>query len=139
MMTRRYFARASIAVGACVTCGLPSGGSAAESATESITAINGFGYDLWFVGAQRETIMNGKLAAAIDLNTLAGEEHLSGFGPIEQLRGEVTIAESRPSLARVAPDGSVQVAESFNAGAPFFVWASVPQWRRVPIPGEIRS
>ena len=138
-MTRRHFAKVSITVGACVTCGLPSGGFAAATPGDSITAINGAGYDLWFIGAQRETIMNGKLAAAIDLNTLAGEEHLYGLGPIEQLRGEVTIADSRPSLARVGPDGSVQVAESFNAGAPFFVWAAVRGWRQVPIPAEIRS
>jgi acetolactate decarboxylase len=83
--------------------------------------------------------MNGKLAAALDLGTLAGEEHLYGLGPIEQLRGEATIADSRPSLARVAADGSVTVVESFKAGVPFFVWASVPQWRQVPIPAAIRS
>lgn len=138
-MTRRHLAKTSIAVGACITCGLPFGSSGSEPRRDSITAIKGSGYDLWFVGAQRETIMNGRLAAALDLNTLAGEEHLYGLGPLEQLRGEVTIADSRPSLARVAADGSVQVAESFAAGVPFFVWAAVPQWRRVPIPVEISS
>jgi acetolactate decarboxylase len=139
MMSRRYFAKAGIAIGACVTCSLPSGGFAGEPSGDSITAVNGSGYDLWFVGAQRDTIMNGKLAAAIDLSTLAGEEHLYGLGPLEQLRGELTIADSRPAVARVAADGSVQVVESFNAGAPFFVWATVPGWRQIPIPPEIRS
>ena len=139
MMGRRHLLRIGIAAGACATCGLPSGGFAGAAQGDSITAVQGSGYDLWFVGAQRDTIMNGKLAAALDLNTLAGEEHLYGLGPLEQLRGEVTIADSRAALARVAPDGSVQVAESFNAGAPFFVWANVPQWRQVPIPPEIRS
>ncbi|HEX6442098.1 MAG TPA: acetolactate decarboxylase [Stellaceae bacterium] len=138
-MSRRHLLRIGIASGACATCGLPSGGFTAEPTGDSITAVQGAGYDLWFVGAQRDTIMNGKLAAALDLNTLAGEEHLYGLGPLEQLRGEITIADSRPSLARIGPDGSVEVAESFNAGAPFFVWSSVPQWRRVPIPAEIRS
>jgi hypothetical protein len=36
--------------------------------------------------AQRETIMNGKLFATLDLNTLAGHAHLYGLGPLEQLR-----------------------------------------------------
>ena len=62
--------------------------------------------------------MNGKLAAALDLKTLAGRTHLYGLGPIEQLRGE----------ARVAPDGTVNVTDSFDAGVPFFVWAEVPHW-----------
>jgi acetolactate decarboxylase len=128
--------RIGIAAGACASCG--SGGSAI-AAGDSISAIAGPGYDLWFIGAQRDTIMNGKLAAALDLNALAGEEHLCGLGPLAQLRGEATIVESRPSLARVEPDGSVQVTESFNAGVPFFVWATVPRWRPVPIPAEIRS
>ena len=139
MMSRRHVMRVGIAAGVCATCGLPSGGFTAGPVGASVTAVQGSGYDLWFVGAQRDTIMNGKLAAALDLNTLAGEEHLYGLGPLEQLRGEATIVESRPSLARVGSDGSVHVAESFGAGVPFFVWATVPRWRTVPIPAEIRS
>jgi acetolactate decarboxylase len=83
--------------------------------------------------------MHGRLAAAVDLRSLATTPHLYAIGPIEQLRGEVTIADSRPSLARVGPDGEVRVTESFEAGAPFLVWAEVPAWRTVPIPTEVRS
>ena len=101
--------------------------------------VSGGGYELWFIGAQRETIMNGKLAAALDLKTLADRPHLYGLGPIEELRGEVTIADSRPALARVAPDGTVEVTRSFDAGVPFFVWAEVPRWIERPIPSEVRS
>jgi alpha-acetolactate decarboxylase len=82
--------------------------------------------------------MNGKLAAVLDLKTFAHRAHLYGLGPIEQLRGEVTIADGRPALARVAPDGTVSVSSSFDAGVPFFVWAEVPRWIEVPIPAEIR-
>jgi acetolactate decarboxylase len=101
--------------------------------------VGGLGYKLWFIGAQRETIMNGKLAAALDLRTFAYHKHLYGLGPLEQLRGEATIADSRPALARVGPEGMVKVAQSFDAGVPFFVWAEVPRWVETPIPAEIRS
>jgi acetolactate decarboxylase len=101
--------------------------------------VGGGGYELWFIGAQRETIMNGKLAAALDLRTLADRSHLYGLGPLEQLRGEATIADSRPALARVGPDGMVKVTQSFNAGVPFFVWAKVPRWIEIPFPTEIGS
>jgi hypothetical protein len=50
--------------------------------------------------------MNGKLAAALDLTTLADRPHLYGVGPIEELRGEVTIAISRPALEGASPDFS---------------------------------
>jgi len=101
--------------------------------------VSGIGYELWFIGAQRETIMNGKLAAALDLRTLADRAHLYGLGPLEQLRGEATIADSRSALARVSSHGMVKVTQSFDAGVPFFVWAEVPRWIEVPIPVEIRS
>ena len=117
----------------------PSSASAHSVRADSPTAIKGAGYELWFIGGQRETIMNGKLAAALDLRTLASRPHLYGIGPIEQLRGEVTIADSRPALARVASDGALKVTQSFETGVPFFVWAEVPRWRQVRIPAEVRS
>ena len=131
MVQRRDLLETSLTLCSCAASGaLGIGGP---------TAIDGKGYRLWFIGAQRETIMNGKLAAALNLNTLAGRAHLYGLGPLEELRGEVTIADSRPALARIASDGAVRVTESFIAGAPFFVWAEIPRWITTPIPAEIRS
>jgi acetolactate decarboxylase len=132
--------KVSLAACGCVTCGGLGISAFTHSAwAESPTSIKGAGYDLWFIGGQRETIMNGKLAATLDLKTLAGRQHLYGIGPIEQLRGEVTIANSRPAVARVAADGTVKVTESFETGVPFFVWVEVPQWRQIPIPADVRS
>jgi hypothetical protein len=59
---------------------------APAAAPRAPTAICGSGYELWFIGAQRETIMNGKLAAALDLKTLAHRSHLYGLGPIRRAR-----------------------------------------------------
>jgi hypothetical protein len=88
MISRRRLLRASLTVCGCATCGaLGISASARSVRTDSQTAVKGAGYDLWFIGAQRETIVNGKLAAALDLRTLASRRHLYGIGPIEQLRG----------------------------------------------------
>ena len=139
MISRRQLLRASLTVCGCTTCGGLALDAFAHSArADTPTAIKGAGYDLWFIGGQRETIMNGKLAAALDLRTLASRQHLYGIGPIEQLRGEVTIADSRPALARVASDATVKVTQSFEAGVPFFVWAEVPRWHQISIPRDIR-
>ena len=119
MVRRRDLLKASLSVSGCGTCGAlgisMSGGSARA---DGPTATSGAGYELWFIGAQRETIMNGRLAAVLDLKTLAGRPHFYGLGPIEQL---VMIADSRPALARVGSDGTVNVTGSFDAGVPFFV------------------
>ena len=76
--------------------------------------------------------------ATIDLRT-AATPHLYAIGPIEQLRGEVTVIDSRPALSRVGANGAVEVTANFETGAPFLVWAEVPAWRTVPIPPEVRT
>jgi acetolactate decarboxylase len=140
MGTRRSILKAGLGACTCVACSAALLDHTATTArAEAPTRIQGPGYDLRYIGAQRETVMNGKLAAALDLRTLAKTPYLYGIGPIEDLRGEVTIADGRPSLARVGPDGAVQVAESFEAGVPFFVWAEIPVWQTVSIPAELRT
>jgi alpha-acetolactate decarboxylase len=140
MISRRQFINTSLSVCGCTVCaGLGLAGYVPRARAEVTTAVKGSGYGLWFVGSQRETIMNGKLASELNLRTLAKRHHIYGVGPIEQLRGEVTIIDNRPSLARVATDGTVKVTQSFDCGVPFFVWAEVPKWHRIPVPAEIRS
>ena len=138
MFSRRGFLKATFG-----TCAAYEGSSLASHAgparAREPVRMQGAGYELYFIGAQRETVMNGKLAAAIDLRELSAARHLYAIGPIEQLRGEVTVIDSRPSLSRVGSDGAVQVTESFEAGAPFLVWAQVPQWQSVAIPSQVRS
>lgn len=114
--------------------------SGTARAADAPELIEGPGYALRFIGSMREAIMLGQRDARLDLRTLRGRPHLFGLGPIEGLTGEVTIVDSRPSLARVGPDGGMRVEESFDAGVPFLVWAEVwGGWRTVPVPDAVRS
>jgi len=140
MVSRRSILKVGLGLCGCAVCALAELGFGISSArADQQVNVRRPGYDLHFIGAQRETVMNGKLAASLDLRTLARTPHLYGLGPIEQLRGEVTIVNSRPALARIGPDGMVHVSESFDSGAPFFIWAEVPAWQSVAIPSHIRS
>jgi len=141
MMSRRSVVMSGLGWCACSACAAEGMGASANnaSANEQTREEQGPGYRLRFIGAQRETIMNGKLAAAIDLRTLANAPHLYAIGPLEQLRGEVTIVDSRPSLARVNTAGAVAVSENYDAGVPFLVWAEVGAWHDLPIPPDVRS
>jgi hypothetical protein len=77
MVLRRDLLKASLSVCGCATCGaLGIGVSGGGARADGLTAISGTGYEFWFIGAQRETIMNGKLAAALDLKSLADLPHL---------------------------------------------------------------
>ena len=110
----------------CATCAVLATSSKYRSlATDPVhqNEINGRRYKLWFIGGMRDAIMMGKREATLDLRTLKGQPHLYGVGPIDGLTGEVTIADSRPSLARIGPERRVHVTENFEAGVPFFVWA----------------
>jgi acetolactate decarboxylase len=139
MATRRSILKAGLGVCTSGACGAALLDIASTAHADVPTRVQGPGYDLRFIGAQRETVMNGKLAAALDLRTLAKTPHLYGIGPIEELRGEVTIAAAGRRLPAWGPDGTVRVAESFEAGAPFFVWAQIPAWQTVSIPAEVRT
>ena len=90
------------------------------------------------VGEMRKVMREGDLTATIDLNRLSKMQHLYALGPIEGLRGEVTIWDSKPSIARIIDD-KVTTTESFQNKACFLVYANVEAWEEVPIPQEISN
>lgn len=141
MLTRRHLFHAGLATGCAACAALAAGRLSSALAADPATAakIEGPGYALRFVGAQRETIMMGRRAALLDLRTLKDWPHVYGIGPLEGLTGEVTIANGRPALARVGPDHRVHVTETYEGGVPFFVWAEVSDWQTVPVPSEVRT
>ena len=138
MLTRRHLLHTGLFTGCAVCAALATSRFSAAAATEVVapSKISGAGYELSFVGSQRQTIMTGDRAAHLDIRTLKGRPHLYGIGPIEGMTGEVTIADGRPSLARVGADHVVHVTETYDAGAPFFVWAEVSAWQLQELPDE---
>lgn len=85
------------------------------------------------------TIMAGERDAKIDLATLSERKNLYALGPMTGLAGEITVIDSRPSLARVGPSGAPQIEQSFEGGAPFLVWSSVRNWRDHALPASVQS
>jgi len=141
MLTRRDLLHTGLFTG-CVGCAAlatnwPNTAGAKDAAIPG--EINGPGYALSFVGSQRQTVMTADRSVHLDLRTLEGRPYLYGIGPIQGLTGEVTIADSRPSLARVGGDRLVHVTESYEAGVPFFVWAEVSAWQTQAMPDELRT
>jgi len=141
MLTRRHLFHTGLFGGCAVCSALATGRLSTAGAIEVVapSKINGPGYELSFVGSPRQTIMTDDRAAHLDLRTLKGRSHLYGIGPIEGLTGEVTIADSRPSLARVTTDHRAHVTESYDAGVPFFVWAEVSAWQSQTLPDDVRT
>jgi acetolactate decarboxylase len=79
-----------------------------------------------WAGAQRD-VLGGDLRGHVELETLSSMPHLYGLGPLEGLRGEVSIFGGVPSIARIERKTLVTAA-SWSARACFLVWAQVPTW-----------
>ena len=79
-----------------------------------------------WAGEQR-AVLAGDVRGHVALEDLSSLQNLCGLGPLEGLRGEVSIFGGTPSLARVEP-GRVATASGWNARASFLVWAQVSPW-----------
>jgi acetolactate decarboxylase len=79
-----------------------------------------------WVGAQR-AVLAGDITGHVDLATLSTLPDLYGLGPLEGVRGEVSIFKGAPSIARIVNDAVVTTA-SWHERACFLVWAQVPAW-----------
>ena len=95
--------------------------------------------DIQIVSAMRNVMWRGELGAKIYLDTLSDKRGLYGVGPVEGLRGELLINDGVAYISRVAPDSSILMEESYEVGAPFFVYANVNEWAEQPLPDSIAT
>jgi alpha-acetolactate decarboxylase/formylmethanofuran dehydrogenase subunit E len=65
--------------------------------------------------------------AAVHLDSLP-KNNLFGIGPFGKMEGEITIVDGKPMIAQVKADGSLLVNQTWQAGAPFFVYSNVADW-----------
>jgi acetolactate decarboxylase len=79
-----------------------------------------------WIGAQGD-VLAGDIRGHAALAHLAAIPHLYGLGPLEGVRGEVSIFGGPPSIARIDA-GTVVTTETWDARACFLVWAHVASW-----------
>lgn len=90
-----------------------------------------------WIGAQRD-VLAGDLRATVTLVELKRFEHLYGLGPLEGLRGEISVFDGVPLIARVIDDKIVVDTDS-GAGACFLVYADVVSWRWTTVRSSLLS
>ena len=88
-------------------------------------------------GAQKN-VMAGDLTAHITLKTLEGLPHLYAVGPVEDLKGEITILDSQTSISKVTPTGVI-VETGFGHSACFLAYSQVEYWSEVPLLETVRT
>ncbi|GEM_PF-845498 len=101
-----------------------------------------------WLGAMRNVMQKGDLSGHADLERLADLPHLYALGPLEGLRGEVTIFDGSPFITRVdnkvadndsGRTAGVVVDRSFRHKACFLVYAQVERWRELPVPESVTT
>ena len=89
-----------------------------------------------WLGEQRKVVRDGDLTGRVDLTALAKRPHLYAAGPLEGLKGEVTVWDGKALLARWEA-GKVVTTEEFKGKACFLVYAQVPTWTESKLPAGL--
>jgi acetolactate decarboxylase len=90
-------------------------------------------------GAMKNVMWKGELAGIISLDTIQERTGLFGLGPLEYLQGELLIMDGKSYLSKYESDSTMEVLETFDVKAPFFVYGHQTEWREVDLPEEISN
>ncbi|HRD54648.1 MAG TPA: acetolactate decarboxylase [Flavobacteriales bacterium] len=88
-------------------------------------------------GALKRTMWEGQHSGLIAMDSLS-VPGTYGMGPLEHMRGEITLVDGRSHVARVSAD-SLIVSVDPTAKAPFFVHARVSSWEEVVLSADVKN
>ncbi|MBT8236913.1 MAG: acetolactate decarboxylase [Bacteroidia bacterium] len=97
------------------------------------------GTEVNVVGALRNVMQLGKLDDMIYLDTIRDRTGLYGLGPYSHLGGELLILDGRSFVSRISSDSTLQVHESYEVSAPFFVYTTVHEWIESDLPVTVKT
>ena len=89
-----------------------------------------------YVGNRQAIMKRRDLSGRIALDSLAGVDHLYALGPVNGLRGEVTIYDGLPSITTLIDDAP-QVSTAMDTQAIFLVYGAASEWTEVSVPESI--
>ncbi|MBI3136022.1 MAG: acetolactate decarboxylase [Bacteroidetes bacterium] len=87
----------------------------------------------------RRVMHQGELFGTIHLDTLPDKTHLYGLGPLEYLKGEILIADGISYVSSVENDSVMDIKETYDVKAPFFVYSNVENWFEKQVPDSVQT
>lgn len=91
------------------------------------------------IGAMKDVMWKGELGPKINLDTISDKKGLYGLGPESFLSGELLINDGKSYVSKVTSDSTMHVDKTFNASAPFFVYAHVNEWKTFDLASHIKT
>jgi acetolactate decarboxylase len=95
-------------------------------------------YTVCWTGAVKNVHQGLDFSGKIALSPLAELPHLYAVGPLANLRGEVTIWDGKPLIARVI-SSQVKVGNDLRGKACFLVYASVERWQTTTLSSAVTA
>jgi len=95
-------------------------------------------FQVEWAGAQTE-VLRGNVTGHIALGSLSGLSDLYALGPLEGLRGEITLLNSIPYISTVTEAKGIVVGSTFRVGASFLAYVRVGRWVEVTRPPSVRG
>lgn len=115
---------------------LLAGMVACNPSKKESTDMSGTYENVKVVGAMKNVMWKGELAATIDLDTISHKKGLYGIGPESFLTGELLIKDGEIFVSRVTSDTTMGVSKTYTGSAPFFVYAHVDEWKETALPNN---
>jgi acetolactate decarboxylase len=92
-----------------------------------------------YQGKMSKIGQDGRVDSEILVDTIKGS-HLYALGPVENLRGEIIVWDSKPWVAALTPEGEPTLLKHVkNLKAIFLVYAHIPQWDTIQLKDKIGS
>lgn len=91
------------------------------------------------ISAMKNAMWKGEIGPKIYLDTIEDKKGLYGLGPLQYLKGEITIVNGKSYVSRVTSDTTMAVTKSFAISAPFFVYSNVRNWKKISLPDSITT
>lgn len=80
------------------------------------------------VSAMHDMMMSGDTSGKLNLNNIKSK-NLYGIGPLENLKGEITIVDGVPYVGTVSSKGLPVIEKNWDKSAIFFVHADTRAWK----------
>lgn len=91
------------------------------------------------VGALKYVMKKGELEGVIHLDSIINKNHLFGMGPLEYLKGEITIFDGVSYVSKVADDNEIFIEKTFDVKAPFFAYEHISEWRKIDLAKNVKN
>ena len=90
------------------------------------------------VSAMKNVMWKGELNAKIKIDTL-NKSGLYAVGPLEDLRGEISIIDGQVYVSTIDENNQIQVEKKSDVGAPFFVYANAKNFKEIKLPEQVNN